>query len=127
MGTHPSPPADFGAEAQELREFRLCQQILHELKSVGSLERALHVALRELVDALGASDGVVFVAGRGDQLRIVHRIGAREWDLALARGILAAGRATVPPEVLYLSLRERGKPIAVLLLGRTQPFLRTEL
>jgi len=127
MGTHPSSPADFDAEAQELREFRLCQQILHELKSVGSLERALHVALRELVEALGASEGLVFAAGRGDQLRIVHRIGAREWDPALARGILAAGRATVPPEVLYLSLRERGKAIAVLLLGRTQPFLRTEL
>ncbi len=127
MGTSPSHPSQHAHEEQELREFRLCQHLLHELKSVGSLERALHIALRDLVAAFGAADGVVFAAGRGDTLRIVHRIGAREWDPEVVRGILATGRATVSPDILYLTLRERGKPIAVLLLHRSTPFPRTDL
>ena len=115
-------------QALDARELRLHFDLEHEIDRVGSFERLMHVAVRLLVPHFGASHGLVLAPERGPAgLRIVAQVGARTWELAAARQILAEGRAPVPPDVLYAPLRERGKLVAVLMLHRPQPFTRAEL
>jgi PAS domain S-box-containing protein len=127
MGTPRTPHADVGPDAEDVRELRLRWQLLRELRHVGSVDRLLHVALRELAPHFGATDGVAVATDRTGNPRIVHRLGERKWDPAVARAILDTGRAPLPPEMLYLPVQERDRRVAVLILARPEPFRRDEL
>jgi PAS domain S-box-containing protein len=122
------PPRSAAGSTREHPELELGQRLQYQLEGAASFDRLMHVALRVVAPHLGATHGVVLAPERGAAgLRIVHQIGSRRWETAEAHEILATGRATLPPEVLYAPLHERGKSVAVMLLARDRPFERTEL
>jgi PAS domain S-box-containing protein len=121
-------PGEAGTEGPDAQELRLVLDLQHDVERVRSFERLLHVALRSIPPYLGATHAVALAPERGAAgLRIVHQLGARDWDLDRAREVLATGRAAFPPEVMYALLRERGKSVALLLLARERPFERSQL
>jgi PAS domain S-box-containing protein len=122
MSTSHSRGSDVGHAADEMRELRLRLQLQRDLRDVGSFDRLIHVFLRSVAPHFGATDGVVLAGGRGANLRIVHRLGKRTWDLDVGREILESKRVNLPDGTLYLPLSERGKRIAVMLLSRDTPF-----
>ena len=120
-------PASGELELAENQELRLLFGLHHEVERVGSFDRLMHVAVRVLAPHFRATHAVVLAPERAAGLRTVAHMGTRAWDLEVARQILGAGRAAVPPEILYAPLRERGKVVALLMLARATAFARSEL
>ena len=121
-----SAPGD--PDLTDAHELRFVHALQRDISRVRSLERLAHVALRHVVPYLHAARGAVLAPERGvSGLYVAAQTGAGDWDLKLAREILATGRAATPPDLLYAVLRERGKSIAVMLLSRPQAFTRAEL
>jgi PAS domain S-box-containing protein len=120
-------PVSGELQLADIQELRLLFGLRHEIERVGSFDRLMHVAVRILAPYFGATQAVVLAPERAAGLRTVAQLGTRTWDLEVARQILGAGRAAVPPEILYAPLRERGKAVALLLLARGTAFARSEL